>query len=232
MSHSGDHDISSGTGQGTTRPPKIDHPPGIPEGDPTREASRQHAAEQIKKRVEDDLNNIGQELNDVAKELSSIAEAERSEWWQSAQCKVNYLEDETQQLSKAVEDFVRQGPDQGPGAAMRMAGAARELDGDAKAAAAESKTSGPPTVRKLWERIIDTLKQVMGRIWDLILQLTYVKEWTLEGQLGNTVLGEVGISITFGRPPFTSAGSQQERTLAPTRPVRTPFRRRVLASEP
>jgi len=100
-----------------------------------------------------------------------------------------------QQMQQALAEMLRTGAGQDPGLAFTAA------------AQAESARSGTKYARKhwpgrLWDAAWGWLKGMFPLLWSIIGHLVTVKEWTVTGQAGGSILGfpQASVSVTFGKP--------------------------------
>ena len=96
-------------------------------------------------------------------------------------------------LERMVGALMEQGPDQDPGT-----GAAAMQTTEMLADEVQAAESANP--RSMWVRVLDMIKSVSKHLWSMISHLLKIKEWTVSGDGGLSLLGlaKVGISVTFG----------------------------------
>jgi hypothetical protein len=96
-------------------------------------------------------------------------------------------------LEAIVGALMRQGVDQDPGTGAAAMQTTEMLTDEIQAA----EQVNP---RSLWNRMLDTIKSLSKHLWSMISHLLKVKEWTLSGEAGVSLLGlaKVGITVTFG----------------------------------
>jgi hypothetical protein len=68
------------------------------------------------------------------------------------------------------------------------------------AAKGETRSARKRFAGSLWDMVWGEVKAISRRLWSMIGHLVKVKEWTVQGQVGNNVLGlaSASVSVTFG----------------------------------
>lgn len=101
-----------------------------------------------------------------------------------------------------ADELLQAGPGQPPDLAFRLAAGHAALADDVEDAQAEAEEDEEAAEDKesIWARIRRWLGRAGRKLWTMISRLVTVREWSLTGTVGTSVLGLAGasISVTFG----------------------------------
>jgi DNA-binding transcriptional MerR regulator len=104
-----------------------------------------------------------------------------------------------------ADELLRAGSGQPPDRAFRLAAGQTALTGDVEDAQqdAEDEQEAEDGKESIWDKIKRWLKRAGRKLWAMISRLVTVKEWSLTGTAGTSVLGlaQASISVTFGASP-------------------------------
>ena len=106
------------------------------------------------------------------------------------------IQRDVRDLKARVNNLVRSGGGQSPGATFQPVAQLSVIEDDALAAAKDDDS----TPHGFFKHLRRMFKGVWAALWRLLSRFGTVKEWSLTGELGPApLLGKVGVSVTFGR---------------------------------
>lgn len=97
------------------------------------------------------------------------------------------------QLLRVADEMLGTGADQGPDLAVAAIARATAVKSEVKSARRRWRSPA-------WDTVWSEAKVILSRLWSVIWHLVKVKEWSVQGKVGNDLLGlaSANVSITFG----------------------------------
>jgi len=126
---------------------------------------------------------------------------ERPEWRE----RISRLISQADTQTADADELLQAGTGQPPDRAFRLAAGHTALADDVEDAQAEAEDDK----ESIWDKIKRWLRKAGRKLWAMISRLVTVKEWTLTGTAGGSVLGlaQASISVTFGSTARDTAGT-------------------------